>query len=119
MIGAASLTAAAAGVTVLAVPGTAGADPVDINTYAPAKPSEYTVQNGEIYQFAAPDGVTCVIDKKSGRYGCSGPIPAAPGGANVVTGALGVTPGFANAAAPLYGTTGDAPPKPLAPNTRL
>lgn len=110
----------AAGATLLGVPGIAVADPPpapNINTFPSAKPSEYSVQDGAWYAFTAPDGVTCVLDKQSGGYGCSGPIPAAPGGANVVTGAATGSPGFASTDRPLYGVVDGA--KPLPPNTRL
>ena len=66
---------------------------------------------------ARPDGVTCVLDKQAGGYGCSGPIPAAPGGANLVTAAPSRAPGFASSAQPMYGIVDGA--KPLPPNTRL
>ncbi len=110
----------AAGATILGAPGIAAADPPplpDINSFPSAKPSEYAVQDGAWYAFGAPDGVTCVLDKQSGGYGCSGPIPAAPGGANMVSAALSGTPGFASSAQPLYGVVDGA--KPLPPNTRL
>lgn len=119
MIGVASSVGMAAGAMVLVMPGIATASPENINTYAPAKPSEYAAANGTQYVFAAPGGLTCVMDKSSGMYGCSGPIPAAPGGANVVTGGLRAAPGFANAGAPLYGTVTETPPRALPPNTRL
>ena len=58
-----------------------------------------------------------MLDKRTGGYGCSGPIPAAPGGANMVTATAKGAPGFASAALPLYGVVEGA--KPLPPNTRL
>jgi hypothetical protein len=109
-----------AGATVLGVPGIAAADPPplpDINAFPSAKPSDYAVQDGAWYAFGAPDGVTCVLDKQSGGYGCSGPIPAAPGGANLVSAAPSGAPGFASSAQSLYGVVEGA--KPLPPNTRL
>ena len=109
-----------AGTTVLGVPGIAAADPPplpDINAFPSAKPSDYAVQDGAWYAFGAPDGVTCVLDKQSGGYGCSGPIPAAPGGANLVSAAPSGAPGFASSAQSLYGVVEGA--KPLPPNTRL
>ena len=109
-----------AGATFVSVPGIAAADPPpapNINTFPSAKPSEYSAQDGAWYAFTAPAGVTCVLDKQSGGYGCSGPIPAAPGGANVVTGAAKGSPGFASTDRPLYGVVDGA--KPLPPNTRL
>jgi len=109
-----------AGATVLGVPGIAAADPPpipDINAYPSAKPSDFMAQDGASYAFSTPDGVTCVLDKRSGGYGCSGPIPAAPGGANMVSGSATGAPGFASADRPLYGAVEGA--KPLPPNTRL
>ena len=104
-------------------PGVAQADPEpapalpNVNAYAPAKPSEYAVMDGSWYAFGAPGGLNCVMDRQSGRYGCSGPIPAAPGGANIVTGGPAGAPGFTSSDRPLFGVTQDV--KPLAPNTRL
>jgi hypothetical protein len=111
----------AAGATILGVPGIATADdppPLpDINAFPSAKPSEYAVPDTAWYAFSVPDGVTCVLDKKSGGYGCSGPIPAAQGGANLVTATPAAAPGFASSAQPLYGAVEGA--KPLPPNTRI
>ena len=110
----------AAGATFIGAPGIAAADPPpipDINSYPSAKPSEYAVQDGNWYAFTVLNGVTCVLDKQSGGYGCSGPIPAAPGGANMVTGAATGSPGFASSDQPLYAVFDGA--KPLQPNTRL
>ena len=109
-----------AGATVLGMPGIAAADPPpmpDINALPSAKPSEYAVQDGAWLAFSVPDGVTCVLDKQAGGYGCSGPIPAAPGGANLVSATPSGSPGFASSAQPLYGVVEGA--KPLPPNTRL
>ena len=109
-----------AGATVLGLPCIAAADPPsipNINALPPEKPSEYSVQDGAWYAFTAPDGVTCALDKGSGGYGCSGPIPAAPGGANMVTARTKGAPGFASSVQPLYGVFEGA--KPLPPNTRL
>lgn len=110
----------AAGATFLGVPGIATADPApmpDVNAFPSAKPSEYSLQDGAWYAFTVPDGVTCVLDKQSGGYGCTGPIPAAPGGANIVTAPAAGKPGFASADRPLYGVVEGV--KPLPPNTRL
>ena len=109
-----------AGAAVVGMPGIAAADPPplpNINAFPSARPSDYSVMDGAWYAFGALDGVTCVLDKQSGGYGCSGPIPAAPGGANVVSAGASGKPGFANAARPLYGVVEDA--KALPPNTRL
>ena len=110
----------AAGATFLGGPGIAAADPPpapNINSYPSVKPLEYAVQDGAWYAFTVSDGVTCVLDKQSGGYGCSGPIPASPGGANMVTGAATGSPAFASSDRPLYGVFEGA--KPLPPNTRL
>ena len=112
--------ALAAGATVLAVPGIAAADPPplpDINTLPPVNPKDYAVMDGSSYAFGAPGGLTCVMDRQTGGYGCSGPLPAAPGGANLVTGYAHGSPGFANSARPMYGTVDS--PLPLPPNTRM
>ena len=111
--------ASAAGAAVMGMPGIAMADqPVpNINAFPSEKPSEYAVNDGAWYAFTVPGGVTCVLDRQEGGYGCSGPIPAAPGGANLVSAGPSGTPGFASAARPLYGVVDGA--KPLPPNTRL
>ncbi|MCV7066013.1 hypothetical protein H7H51_10270 [Mycolicibacterium farcinogenes] len=111
----------AAGAAVMSVPGTAVADPPpppsvpNVNAYAPVKTSEYAVMDKTWYASSVPDGITCVI-QRNGSYGCSGPIPAAPNGANLVSGGPGV-PGFASSPAPVFAVVGDA--KPLPPNSRL
>jgi hypothetical protein len=105
---------------VFGAPGFAAADPPpapDINAFPSERPSEYSVQDGAWYAFTVAGGVTCVLDKQSGGYGCSGPLPAAPGGANLVTAPAKGAPGFASSDRPLYGVVEGA--KPLPPNTRL
>jgi hypothetical protein len=57
------------------------------------------------------------MTRGTGSYGCSGPIPAAPGGANAVTGSQQGPAGFANADRPLY--IFETLPKPLPPGTRI
>jgi hypothetical protein len=111
----------AAGAVVMGVPVGAGADPEpppgppNVNAYPPVKLSEYAVMDNNWYAFATPEGITCVL-QKSGGYGCSGPIPAAPNGANVVSGGPAGPPGFANADRPVFSVEGV---KPLPPNTRM
>jgi hypothetical protein len=112
----------AAGAAVVCVPGSAAAQPEpapppppNVNSFAPVKLSEYAVMDNNWYAFGTPDGLTCVL-QKSGGYGCSGPIPAAPNGANLVSGGPGA-PGFSNTAAPVFGVVGAA--KPLPPNSRI
>jgi hypothetical protein len=102
----------AAGAAVIGVPGVAAADPdpapppppppLNLNALSSVKPSDFSMQDGAVYAFAVPGDIACVMMRGSGNYGCSGPIPAAPNGANAVTGAQQGTPGFANADRPLY-----------------
>src|SRR5918996_2579958 len=98
----------------MGVPGSAGADPQappgppNVNAFPPVKLSEYAVMDNNWYAFSTPDGLTCVL-QKSGGYGCSGPIPAAPNGANLVSGGPGA-PGFSNTAAPVFGVVGAGKP---------
>ncbi|OCB48989.1 hypothetical protein A5721_04260 [Mycobacterium vulneris] len=111
----------AAGAAVMSVPPTAVAEPApapalpNVNAYAPVKTSEYAVMDNNWYAFSIPEGITCVL-QRSGSYGCSGPIPAAPNGANLVSGGPGV-PGFASSPAPVFGVVEN--PKPLPPNSRI
>ncbi len=115
----------AAGAAVIGVPGAAVADPEpapapvlpNVNAYTPVSPVDYTVMGGSWYAFAGPPGVTCVLDRQNTSYGCSGALPGAPGGANLVSGGPSGEPGFSNSGASLYAAAGDV--KPLAPNTRL
>ena len=115
---------AAAAVTVV-MPGTAAADPAEppapppppnVNAYTPVKPSEFAVLDNSAYAFTTPDGLTCLL-QRSGGYGCSGPIPGAPEGANFVSGAIGGVPGFSNVAANPFANAGDI--KPLPASSRL
>jgi hypothetical protein len=107
---------------VVGVPGFAAAEPPpdpvpqpppppNVNALAPVKLSEYAVMNNNWYAFTTPDGLTCVL-QKSGGYGCSGAIPAAPEGANLVSGTMGGVPGFANADRPVFAAAGAAKPLP-------
>ncbi len=111
----------AGSIAVIGVPATAFAEPApgppNVNAFAPQSPAEYSVNEGAWYAFSAPNGLTCVLDRQSGGYGCSGPIPAAPGGANTVSAGPVGGPGFATSNRPLYGVAVVA--KPLPPNTRL
>ncbi|MDY6870748.1 MAG: hypothetical protein SV966_09535 [Actinomycetota bacterium] len=88
----------------------------NVNAWPPVSPAEYTVMNGTWYAFGAPGGLTCII-QRGGAYGCSGPLPAAPDGANLVSGGIGGVPTFANAAAPFSNVVETV--KPLPPNTRV
>ena len=114
--------AAAAG---FVVPGTAAADPAEppppppapnVNAYAPVKPSEFAVLGDSAYAFTTPDGLTCML-QRSGGYGCSGPIPGAPEGATLVSGAMGGVPVFSNVDGNPFAAAGDI--KRLPANSRL
>lgn len=110
----------AVGAALIVTTPVAGADDAvlpNINVYPPISPVEYSVMDGAWYAFGTPDGLTCVLDKSRNGYGCSGPIPAAPNGANLVSGVGGEEPGFANSTAPLYAVVGQV--KPLPPQTRI
>ncbi|WP_235887543.1 hypothetical protein [Mycolicibacterium arabiense] len=87
--------------------------PPNVNVLTPVKPSEFAAMDGSFYSFRVADGVTCVLNRSTGGYGCSGALPAAPNGANVVSGGQIGAPGFSNAAAPIYdGLAADAKPMP-------
>lgn len=102
-------------------PGLAAADPKpappDVNSYAPVPPSEYEVMDGAWYAFSTPEGLTCVLQRKNGGYGCSGPLPGAPDGANLVSGGAAGAPRFSNTDRPAFGVVDDA--KPLPAQARL
>lgn len=122
-----AVVAAVAGVALIfAGHGLAGADPdpvpaplplPNVNAYTPISPVEYTVNNGQWYAFAGPAGVTCILNRANGDYGCSGPLPGAPEGANLVSAGPVGAPTFSLTPAPLFGSVG--PVKALPPNTRL
>ncbi|OPX10553.1 hypothetical protein B1790_11765 [Mycobacterium sp. AT1] len=117
----------AAGAAVIGVPGVAAADPEpgpppsppapNVMGFASVKPSEFLLQDGSMYGFAVPGDIACIINRNSGNYGCSGPIPAAPNGANVVTGQQVGPAGFSNADRPLY--VFETLPKRLEPGTKI
>ncbi|MDT5132915.1 MAG: hypothetical protein QOE41_2226, partial [Mycobacterium sp.] len=116
--------AVAVGAALIAVPAAASADPdaappapPNVNAFAPISPIDFSAMGGAWYAFGTPDGLTCVIQKGSGSYGCSGPMPGAPNGANVVSGGTTAAPGFANADVPVFAVAG--PVKPLPAKTRL
>jgi hypothetical protein len=85
--------------------------PPNVNALAPVKLSEYAVMDNNWYAFTTPDGLTCVLQKANG-HGCSGPIPGAPDGANLVSGAYGGVPGFANTTRSVFAPAGAAKPLP-------
>ncbi len=116
----AAVAAVAAGA--LALPATAGADPApptipNVNAFPPVSPVEYSVLGDRYYAFGTPDGLICAFDRINGSYGCSGPIPAAPGGANVVSAGPVGAPAFTSSDRPIFGAFGDV--KQLPPNTRM
>ncbi|CAN5406187.1 hypothetical protein BH11ACT7_BH11ACT7_05070 [soil metagenome] len=101
--------------------GSASAEPPpppapNINGYAPVVPAEYEVQPG-LYAFTTPQGLTCVVSRGAGGYGCNGPIPGAPNGANMITSGPSGMPGFSSSARPLF--VSDKPALPLPANSRL
>ncbi len=115
----------AAAAAVICAPATAAADPTEppapppppnVNAYAPVKPSDFAVLGDSAYAFTTPDGLTCMM-QRSGGYGCSGPIPGAPEGANMVSGAMGGVPVFSNVAANPFANIGGV--RPLPANSRL
>ena len=89
----------------------------DVNAYPPTSPVDYSTMGGTWYAFAGPVGVTCVIDRTNSGYGCSGALPGAPDGANVVSGGPVGSPTFASTGQPIFDAAG--PVMPLPPNTRL
>lgn len=89
----------------------------NVNAYPSISPAEFAVLDGAWYAFATPEGLTCVIDKGRNGFGCSGAIPAAPEGANMVSALGAEEPKFASASGPLFEVAG--PVKPLPPQTRL
>ena len=115
------LTGVLGAAAVVGLPGVAAADPPpvpapqpppppNVNALAPVKLSDYVVVENDAYGFTTPDGLTCVL-RRSGGYGCTGPIPGAPDGANLVSGGPGPA-GFAIADRPIVGTAGAAKPLP-------
>lgn len=89
----------------------------DVFSYMPVNPANYTTKAGRWFAFAGPAGVVCVLDNINGEYGCSGPLPGAPDGANLVgAGPVGV-PTFATTEISKFAEAG--PVNPLPPNTRL
>src|SRR5258707_3549429 len=98
---------------VVGVPGIAAAEPPpdpvpqpppppNVNALAPVKLSEYAVMDNNWFAFTTQDGLICVLQKGNG-YGCSGAIPGAPEGANLVSGPYGGVPAFASSAANVFG----------------
>jgi hypothetical protein len=120
-----TITLGAVAAAVVGAPAIAAADPNEppppppppnVNGYAPVKPSDFVVLGDSAYAFTTPAGLTCML-QRSGGYGCSGPMPGAPQGANMVSGAMGGVPVFSNVAANPFGNIGEV--KPLPANSRL
>ena len=119
-----ALVSAAIGAGV-GLPGVAAADPppppppppLNLNALTPVKPSDFAMQNGEYYAFAVPGDIACAISRGSGNYGCSGPLPAAPDGANAVTGGQRGLPTFVSDNRPLF--VFDKLPNRLLPGSRI
>jgi hypothetical protein len=85
--------------------------PPNVNALAPVKLSDYAVMNGNWFAFTTPDGVICALQKSNG-YGCSGPIPAGPEGANLISGSYGGVPGFSITPGNVFAAAGAAKPLP-------
>ena len=91
----------------------------NVNAYMPVNPADYTTNKGRWFSFAGPAGVVCTLDNLNGDYGCSGPLPGAPEGVNLVSGAPTGPPAFSTTTEPsLYAGPAGAV-KTLPPNTRL
>lgn len=112
-------------------PGVALADPPDpadpppsppapnLNGYSPVKPSVYASKDGSFYMFSAPGGLTCVMQRFNGEYGCSGALPAAPDGANVVGGGQVGAPQFGSLTAPKFIGEMNGPVQALPAHSRI
>ena len=91
----------------------------NVNAYMPVNPADYTTNKGRWFAFAGPAGVICTLDNLNGDYGCSGPLPGAPEGVNLVSGGPTGAPAFSTTIEPsLYAAPAGAV-KSLPPNTRL
>ena len=120
------VSAAAFGLPGLALP-VAAADPApapapppppNIGGYELAKPSQFMVMDGSAYAFVVPGGLSCIMMRTTGDYGCGGQIPGPPQPANVVTGGQVGPPAFAQSGAPIYASlVGHI--NPLLPNTKI
>ncbi|AMO59841.1 Uncharacterised protein [Mycolicibacterium phlei] len=87
--GAGLAVAAAAGVAAAQPPAPAPTPaPPNVLALPPAQLPDYAKMDGQWYAFKTPTGLTCVL-QRNGPYGCSGALPAAPDGANLVRGGPG------------------------------
>ncbi|MHA3023668.1 hypothetical protein ACXPWS_25800 [Mycobacterium sp. BMJ-28] len=117
----------AAGAAVIGMPGMATAEPApapapppppNIGGYELAKPSEFMQMDGSMYAFVVPGGLTCIMMRTTGDYGCGGQLPAPPVEANAVTGGQVGPPAFVMSRASIYGSlVGHV--NPLLPNTKI
>ena len=89
----------------------------NVTAFTPISPLDYTVMAGNWYAFSGPGGITCVINKQDASYGCSGPLPGAPEGTNLVSAGPSGVPAFSTTDRPLFSSAGEA--KSLPANTRL
>lgn len=126
VINGAVVTAVTVVAAISAGPGSAAADPdpapappplPNVIAYAPLNPAAYTVNNGQWYAFAGPAGVTCILNRANGDYGCSGLLPGAPEGVNLVSAGPVGAPTFSTTPSPLFASV--SPAKALPPYTRL
>jgi len=119
------LTALAAATSaVLAGAAPAMADPApapppfpNVMSYIPLNGADYAVNGGKWFAFAGPPGVVCILNNLTGEYGCSGPLPGAPEGTNLVSAGPAGVPAFSTTPQPAYAAAG--PVKVLPPRTRL
>ena len=100
-----------------AEPGPAPPPIPDVFSYMPVNPADYTVKAGRWFAFAGPPGVVCVLDTINGEYGCGGPLPGAPDGANLISAGPNGMPVFSTTESLKYAKAGAV--RPLPPNTRL
>lgn len=89
----------------------------NVTSFAPISPLDYTAMAGSQIVFAGPVGITCAINKRDASYGCSGALPGAPEGANLISAGSAGPPAFSTTDRPLFAAAGAA--KPLPANTRL
>ena len=89
----------------------------NVNAYTPLNPADYAANGGKWYAFAGPPGVVCILDNLKGDYGCSGPLPGAPAGVNLVSGGPVGAPTFSTTDRPIFAAAGEV--KAMPPNTRL
>lgn len=84
------------------VPPPPGPAAPNLNGFKPVTPSTYASKDGTFYMFQAPGGLTCIMRRNEGEYGCSGSMPGAPEGSNVVVGQQVGAPAFNTLNGPKY-----------------